>query len=653
MYWDENFLINKGISWVFPSNNDGKIDGLNDAGIELFRDSRISSLAREIIQNSLDAADPSVNKPIEVDFNLFKMDSNIFPNKDIFLKTLNECLENWKGKSEVKLFFEQAINVLNDTKINILKVSDFNTIGLEGSNVGENDFSSKWYSLIKAAGVCNKDSNGAGGSFGIGKYAPFACSDLRTVFYGTVDRKGCKAFQGKSILVSHYHNNCMTQGTGFFGITHKNQPILNEIADYLPSFYSKDKIGTDIFIMGFNGDSQWKSKLIAAVLENFFVAIYKKKLVIKIDDVFIDNSTMPGLIDSYISDNTLTAGYYKAISLNDNNIKFYYEENFKGLGRIELYLIMGNDLPKRVAMVRATGMKIEDKGHFRNATKFSGVFLALGDKINDFLRKCEDPRHDKWIAERYTSDPKYASEVINDLLRWINDKVRQLVTYDSSKDQDIPGLSKYLPDDIPSKVSDGNKDNDKLSIETKPAEAKIKRKEVKPWYEKNWKGETINAHQGGSDISILNGNKHNNSNGGKQKKILDGYEDNKGNQGSNYNKNGRDPSKKPEQINIKETRSYCYGTSNKYIISFIPLQDISKGYFELKIIGDSSDIEYAPVLKAIDKRTGNNLAVVQEKDSFKIEVGELKAKQKYIYEVLLRRDERCAMEVDVYEHKMA
>lgn len=472
------------------------------------------------------------------------------------------------------------------------------------------------------------------------------------MFYGTTDKKGYKAFQGKSILVSHIHENDMTQGTGFFGITNKNQPILNDLIASLPNFYKRNQVGTDIFIMGFNGDQQWKAKLIAAVLENFFVAIYNKKLIVRIDDTIIDYSTMSGLIDRYISDNSLTSGYFKSLSFN-NNIKYFYDEDFKGLGRIELYLMKGNDLPKRVAMVRATGMKIEDRGNFRNAAKFSGVFLALGDKINDFLRKCEGPRHDKWIAERYNEDPTYAAEIIRELIRWISDKVKQLVTYDSSKEQDIAGLSKYLADNIPIEKNSNNELNDNSSFDLKPVKTVLKRKEVKPWNEKNSNGQSLNVREGENNISIVKGNSNNNRNGGKQRKILGGSEDSKGIKGSNYNNKGKDTSKEPIPINIKEMRTYYNSTNKKYIVSFIPMQDINKGYFELTIVGDSNEIEHAPVLTAIDKDTGKNATIIQEGDSYRIKVDDIKVNQKVIYEVQLKHNERCALEVDVYEHKMA
>lgn len=44
------------MEWNFPSNNHGKVKGISDSGVETFQGTPLKSLAREICQNSLDAA---------------------------------------------------------------------------------------------------------------------------------------------------------------------------------------------------------------------------------------------------------------------------------------------------------------------------------------------------------------------------------------------------------------------------------------------------------------------------------------------------------------------------------------------------------------------------------------------------------------------
>ena len=75
------------ICWNFPSNNDGKISGISEAGIETFRGDLLKSLAKEICQNSLDAV-KKIKNPVLIEFELyevpFKNDERIIGLKKYF-----------------------------------------------------------------------------------------------------------------------------------------------------------------------------------------------------------------------------------------------------------------------------------------------------------------------------------------------------------------------------------------------------------------------------------------------------------------------------------------------------------------------------------------------------------------------------------------
>ena len=66
------------IKWYFPSTGGGRKSGLNDGNIETFKDNPYKSLAREICQNSLDAA--KKGKVAIVEFSTFTIDSKDFPD---------------------------------------------------------------------------------------------------------------------------------------------------------------------------------------------------------------------------------------------------------------------------------------------------------------------------------------------------------------------------------------------------------------------------------------------------------------------------------------------------------------------------------------------------------------------------------------------
>ncbi len=220
------------IAWKFPSNNYGEVMGVDNPGIQTFRGDPLLSLAREVNQNSLDAADHESGRPVEVHFTLDEMDADFFPGRDKFMEVLHSCHEYWKDNKKAKHFFDQAISVLGAPRVKVLKISDFSTTGLRGSDRIKG---SDWANLIKAVGASDKEG-GAGGSFGIGKHASFVCTPLRTVFYSTLDIDGNLALQGVSKLVAHEDSDGeITQGTGYYGKTHRNEPITSK--DEIPESF--------------------------------------------------------------------------------------------------------------------------------------------------------------------------------------------------------------------------------------------------------------------------------------------------------------------------------------------------------------------------------------------------------------------------------
>ena len=56
------------IGWQFPHNGGGSAQGFSDGAIDTFAGKRLSSLVREVIQNSLDAVDRTKGEPVQVIF---------------------------------------------------------------------------------------------------------------------------------------------------------------------------------------------------------------------------------------------------------------------------------------------------------------------------------------------------------------------------------------------------------------------------------------------------------------------------------------------------------------------------------------------------------------------------------------------------------
>jgi hypothetical protein len=283
------------------------------------------------------------------------------------------------------------------------------------------------------------------GSFGIGKHATYACSDLRTVFYGTRDNANAIAVQGVAKLMTHKREGATTQATGYFGVRTRNKPMLD--FESLPTLFERKKTGADVYIMGFHDFPEWEARIIKSVIESFFVAIHTGKLIVKVGKTTVNDTSLPKLIAKHYAEpdpQFLADEYYQA--LTSEGVVTHSEADFGGYGSIKLTLFEHKDFKKKVAMFRRSGMKIFDK-RFQTPLRFAAVFTAEGGKLDALLRTLEPPSHNAWEAER-GEDPAESKKVLNDLFGWIRDKVRQLVGADSLQEVDAEGMSQYLPDEL-------------------------------------------------------------------------------------------------------------------------------------------------------------------------------------------------------------
>ena len=155
---------------------------------------------------------PSINAEISADFS-FKIGGSK-------LRANNELTRN---------FFKTAYETLDFNSINVLKISDYNTTGLKGSSSGKSG--TAWSRLVKESGTNDKDGV-AGGSFGIGKSAYFACSRFRTVFFSSLSEDNEKSNIGVARLISFdLDNETKSIGMGFYAEGNKLLAI-QDLADF-------------------------------------------------------------------------------------------------------------------------------------------------------------------------------------------------------------------------------------------------------------------------------------------------------------------------------------------------------------------------------------------------------------------------------------
>lgn len=286
-------------TWFFPRLSGGEEQGLNDAGVETFKNQ--SSLGRETIQNVQDArsrAAIEAGHPALVEFELLQMPSNQMPGHDLLAQIFKACRENVMAqfypkdhKANGLDFLDRGIALLEGDVIPVLRIRDRNTTGLLGTG-SDGDKSSPWWRLIRGQGWASAEGVG-GGTYGIGQRAPFAFSSLRTVLYSTRLEDGDEAFVAKSILCSFRHpvDGYLTQSKGWYcrlsgGVDDGDGPTWDGIRDpdSIPGYFRRDNTGTDLYVTGYKDSSNWKRELRRSVLRNFFASIHAGSLQVHVKD---------------------------------------------------------------------------------------------------------------------------------------------------------------------------------------------------------------------------------------------------------------------------------------------------------------------------------------------------------------------------------
>lgn len=429
-------------SWKFASTQGGREDAISNPLIETFEGDYNYFLAREILQNAIDAKNPNKEGPVKVVFSLENFTKDLIPGYTELKEIINRAEEYWP-KEDLKChkFLESAVSVLSKHKIPVLKISDFNTTGLTGQ---DSDLTSSWYGLVRSLGSTTK-REGQGGSYGLGKGAAFAASFLRTVFYSTMNEKEDPIFQGVAELVSYKDSTGdVKRGTGSYSLN-KQASIREE--GQIPGHMIRKEQGLDTFIIGYKVEKNWQNKLIKSILRNFWPAIHEKILIVNVDGNEINSKNLESkLIDKFLDkpnkDNVKPEGnplqFYKAYKNGS-----VYSNSLPKLGKVEFYFSNLESKLNRVAMIRKSKMVIYTQD-FRWHSPYVGVFICENEKGNRNLRSMESPRHDIWDKELN----KKEGEAIDEELRgFIRGFLKSLSNIKNSGSVEVPELYKYLPYD--------------------------------------------------------------------------------------------------------------------------------------------------------------------------------------------------------------
>ena len=395
-------------------------EGFTSAAIAQF-DGSAEPVVRELIQNSLDAADHAEVPIAEVNFIISEATRDELPGWSKYIAVFQEARRQRRSQSSPKrsqderMVVERIENSSRPATIPLLLCID-NGHGLSGERMD----------ALLTPGNTSKGERGAG-SFGLGHHAAFGASDLRYVLYGAKyfnkDKSTSEIASGHAILASHRDKeNVLRAADGYWFKSGRGHLAFNSNYDCYPDTLPRllwellagVETGTVVCIAGFNDfrreedDPTAMNSICRVAASNFSDAIHSGRLRVGVEDdcagetltVGCDNlgevltrysqnkrAAKQGQISGQVAYNA-----WKTISLGERLA-------CHGNGMIRWRLLDAPDgQPTRVHIFRK-GMWITSRAPKLSAPEFSSTWpfdavLSLDSgPLEELVRSAEGPEH--------------------------------------------------------------------------------------------------------------------------------------------------------------------------------------------------------------------------------------------------------------------
>ena len=464
--WMQNTLDKIGADW-----------NANSIGYFTAGEGALTNLARESIQNSIDAVNNN-SEPVKVKFEKLKMNlQETLPNADKFKKIFLDSCEYQRGIQDrnTKDSIEESIDFINknfNKEIDVLKISDANTVGLTGAHK-ENE-RSRFSNLVFTEGS-SLDEGPGGGSFGVGKNAPFAMSIIRTVIYSTcyIDQETNKkryALAIKSILGSYPDQN----NKYYFNttvLTMNNKKTITDKEIILDCGLLKEDVGTDIYVLGIKiNNKNFIPKLLTDISENYFIRFHKNKLHCVVKDgakiSTIDSKSIGDRLHNnsflyskdsrgnystnlqYLTSKTQNKPssfiFYQAITDGD-----FHEKEIPHAGKVQLYIKFN---PKNVEdklmtsaqhqlRTRRNLLKVESANTYLSHDKpFVCIVTVTDEEGSSYFSALELQRHDSWTL--HENIPPEVRENLKESLNCIEEWIKEVLLENLDEGKDFKEFPK-------------------------------------------------------------------------------------------------------------------------------------------------------------------------------------------------------------------
>ena len=458
----------KQLKWgSFTKTKNGEWNGLNNAAIYSFNGNIVNSFVREMFQNSIDARDKdSLDKsgklkPLLIKINYKNIGQEDFPDFDGFYEIFKQIAGSSPNKSNTQ-FFNNAFKALGDKrKIPFFIYEDYNTVGLTGT---DRDPEKSFNACVISEGISVKSESTAGGSFGIGKNAIYGLSQLRTVFYSSVDTDGNFVFQGKAKLASYYDSDGNTKDNKIYcGIEEEFRSIreVGFIADLADGLFTRELPGLSQYAICPIENDHWPEEFSKAILRNYWMLLEKGELEVSLykeDELIqtIQKSNLEEMLlkyfepDNYQPDNISPKGNpWEFYNCFKNGVEII-SDNIEDLGNVKfVYNEIDNHNTNAVAFLRNDMVVYTESIWGFGSIGYSGIFLCNDDKGNEILRAMEPPTHDSFSADRLQEKhDKYSvkdgQRILNQIKELINSGLQNIKDKYTKPVEDINWLDDLL-----------------------------------------------------------------------------------------------------------------------------------------------------------------------------------------------------------------
>jgi hypothetical protein len=450
------------IGWKFAPYS-ARANGLNEAGENTFSGELITGFVREVIQNSVDAANEG--STVRVLFTLDKLQgSALLPLQEAGeyieagLRFSDHISSDRRSRNQEpsyleraeQSFFKLARETISQPEVTVLGIHDYGTTGLTGAISHASDLAqnSSWLALTRGSGVSVNKHGGAGGSHGIGHNAPFAISNINTVFYVSTREKEPglpetlfqAAMRLRTIQKDFFEDgHTSIDQYGYFGQRDSDEPLPlvgDDIPEWAKALRPKSsEIGTSVVVANPIDIPQEKLWLLiaGAAITNFYVAFENGHLSVQVGERHLINKDTVRdqwreLIESGSYQELL--GSSRTSEKDTARIEFVTTRHrpeekgtldLDGLGHADWSLRKGDDVTQKgVAFARGRGMYISHflpslrLGSIRRFPTFS-LFVSLGESpASQVIRAMENPSHTevsidevKNLSEKAEIDEKY------------------------------------------------------------------------------------------------------------------------------------------------------------------------------------------------------------------------------------------------------